>query len=1001
MPRSPRTHLIICLLLWLVLPGNAQAAEPQTDKPLAPLEAARTMLVPEGFQVTLFAGEPDVQQPIGFCIDDRGRLWVAEAYNYPTHGTRPGDRIVILEDSDGDGRFDKRTVFYDQLNYVTGVEVGFGGVWVMSPPSFYFIPDRDGDDRPDGPPVVLLDGFGNHANAHNLANGFAWGPDGWLYGTHGRTNWSLLGKPGTPEAARMRFDGGVYRYHPIRHVWEPYADGSTNPWGIDWNDVGEAFVCNCVNPHLFHVIPGAHYEPWRNRASSQYAFERIPSIADHLHFIGTAANVRGGLGTVAEDEAGGGHAHCGTMVYLGDNWPDSYRNSVFMHNIHGKRINNDLIGRAGSGYTAAHGRDVLRSRDPWYMGVTLAYGPDGAVFSSDWSDTGECHSVKNTQRQTGRIFKIAYGRPAPPTLDLPRRTDLELVELQRHRNDWYVRHARRLLQERMAAGHEMAPAHRELRAQFVRETDLPRQLRALWALHVTGGAPRDFLLEQLAHGSEYVRAWCVRLLVEEPDVPDEVVSRFRELAATGKSPFERLYLASSLQRLKPAQRWGLAAALLARGEDASDTNLPLMIWYGVEPLAETDLPRFLQLGAAGQFPLVRRHAARRGAGLADPRPALEELVRLAGANTEAVQHDLLHGMLQGLEGRRSFPMPAGWRETYSRLQASPRESVREQALQLALVFDDPDALRAVRTVALDTTLTPGPREQAIRALVARKPDGLAPLLLELLGDGDVRRAALRGLAEYDDPRIPAAIIARYAGFDAPLRQDAIQTLAARASWAESLLDAIAAQRISRSDLTAFTARQLLNLKDKKLTARVNSLWGDVRPTAADKARLITDYKRRLTPETLAAGDRSAGRIVFEKTCAACHKLFGSGGEIGPDITGAQRQNLDYLLENLIDPSAAIVRDYQMQIIETTGGRVVTGLVIADSAAAVTIQTVNDRVVIPVNEIAARVTSPVSMMPDALLQQLSADQVRDLVAYVAGATQAPLRAAPGSDSGTKP
>ncbi len=181
--------LVAIPLVATILSG----AEPEVAAPLPAEQAARTMIVPEGFQATLFAGEPDVQQPIGFCIDDRGRLWVAEAYNYPNHGTRPGDRIVIFEDVDGDGKFDKRTVFYDQLNYVTGIEVGFGGAWVMSPPSFYFIPDRNRDDVPDSPPQVLLDGFGNHANSHNLANGFAWGPDGWLYGTHGRTNWSRIG----------------------------------------------------------------------------------------------------------------------------------------------------------------------------------------------------------------------------------------------------------------------------------------------------------------------------------------------------------------------------------------------------------------------------------------------------------------------------------------------------------------------------------------------------------------------------------------------------------------------------------------------------------------------------------------------------------------------------------------------------------------------------------------------------------------------------------------
>ena len=380
----------------------------ESDAPLPPQQAAATMQVPPGFEVSLFAAEPDVQQPIGFCIDDRGRLWVAEAYNYPVHGSGSGDRIIILEDTDGDGSHDKRTIFYDKLNYVTGIEVGFGGAWVMSPPNFYFIPDHDGDDVPDDEPQVLLDGFGNHANAHNLANGFAWGPDGWLYGTHGRTNWSMIGRPGTNENDRIRFDGGVYRYHPVRHEWEPFADGTTNPWGIDWNDYGHAFVFNCVNPHLFQVIQGAHYEPGRDRKSSQYAYQRIETIADHLHFVGLS-NVRHGIGSAQEDEAGAGHAHCGSMVYLGGSLPDSYRNTLFTNNIHGRRINNDLPRRSGSGYVASHGPDLMRSQDPWFMGVTLAYGPGGEIYASDWSDTGECHSTKNTRRQTGRIFRLTYG----------------------------------------------------------------------------------------------------------------------------------------------------------------------------------------------------------------------------------------------------------------------------------------------------------------------------------------------------------------------------------------------------------------------------------------------------------------------------------------------------------------------------------------------------------------------------------------------------------------
>ncbi len=450
----------------------------------------------------------------------------------------------------------------------------------------------------------------HHSIAHNIANGFAWGPDGWLYGTHGRTNWSMLGKPGTPEAERVRFDGGVYRYHPVRRVWEPFADGTTNPWGIDWDDWGQAFVCNCVNPHLFHVIQGAHYEPWRNRASSLHAYQRIDTIADHLHFLGGTNKIRDKLGSAEELSAGGGHAHCGMMVYLGDNWPASYRNGIFMNNIHGKRMNHDVPTRRGSGYTASHAPDVMMSKDPWFMGVTLRYGPDGGVFVSDWSDTGECHSTKNTRKQTGRIFKITYGTPKQTELNLESATDARLVELQLHRNDWWVRHSRRLLQERAAAGRDMTAVHAALN-KMLQHPAVTRRLRALWALHVTGGADEALLGSLLSDPDEHLRAWAIRLLCETGPPPVERLQVMAQMAVDDSSTLVRLHLACALQRLPLTQRWAIAHGLVAHAADSEDSNLPLMIWYGIEPLVAVDPERFVQLAAQSKIPLIRQHVARR------------------------------------------------------------------------------------------------------------------------------------------------------------------------------------------------------------------------------------------------------------------------------------------------------------------------------------------------------------------------------------------------------
>ena len=591
--------LLIAFNLW----GAKKNAQPIVEKPFPPLEAAKTMQVPKGFNVTLFAGEPDIKQPIGFCIDDRGRLWVAEANNYPDKKAGKKDRIIILEDTDGDGTHDKRIVFYDKLEYVSGIEVGFGGVWVMSIPNFYFIPDADYDGVPDGEPVVLLDGFGTHANSHTIANGFAWGPDGWLYGTHGITNWSLPGKPGTPKEKRRRFEGGVWRYHPVRHIWEPFAIGTTNPWGIDWNEYGHAFVCNCVNPHLFHIIQGAHYEPARNRPTGRFAYERIPTIADHLHFTNTKT-IRAGIGTPEEDAAGGGHAHSGTMIYLGDNWPAKYRGDVFMNNIHGRRINHDRLARKGSGYAASHAPDVARARDPWFVGVTLAYGPDGGVYVSDFSDTGECHHTRNTQKHTGRIYKITFGKPKPWKGDIGKLNILELVKLQSHPNEWFARHARRVLHERQANTSVLAKTLKSSRS-------VPLRLRALWALRVTGNLDEKKLEGLLQDSSEHLRAWAIQLLCENRKPSEAARAEFARMAHEDKSPLVRLYLASAMQRLLLKQRVPVLAHLLAHTEDKDDQNLPLMYWYATEPVVAADRVAAVKLLTACQIPKVRQFITHR------------------------------------------------------------------------------------------------------------------------------------------------------------------------------------------------------------------------------------------------------------------------------------------------------------------------------------------------------------------------------------------------------
>ena len=267
------------------LPKGVANTQNPADISLTPAESLAKITAPDGVAVTLFAGEPDVRRPIAFDFDDRGRLWVVENYSHPNWNkdTRK-DRIVIFEDADHDGTFDKRTVFWDQGRYVTAIAVGHGGVWIGNTPDLAFLPDRDHDDVPDSEPLVMLDGFTISKN--NVLNNFHWGPDGWLYGAIGLTEVSMIGKPGATNEERSPISRGIWRFHPERHVFEKVAEGMVNPWGADFNEYGDLITANTVLAHLWHIVPGMYCERRFGERDNPYAYGRIQTIANHLHWGG-------------------------------------------------------------------------------------------------------------------------------------------------------------------------------------------------------------------------------------------------------------------------------------------------------------------------------------------------------------------------------------------------------------------------------------------------------------------------------------------------------------------------------------------------------------------------------------------------------------------------------------------------------------------------------------------------------------------------------------------
>ena len=992
--------------------------EKSPTAPMAPAAVVKTVKLPPGFQLSVFAAEPDVQNPIAITTDERGRLWVVENYtwaggNFGHWDSKLKDRIVILEDTDGDGRHDRRTVFWEQGRKATSVEVGFGGVWVLDLPQLLFIPDKNRDDVPDGPPVVVLDGLDEHAVGHTPANGLKWGPDGWLYARHGIQGTSSIGRPGASDSQRVKINTGIWRYHPVRGTVEAVMHGMTNSWGFDYDQHGEMFVINTVIGHLWHVVPGAHVERMYGTDLNPRTYGLIPQVADHVHWDTGEVwhDVRKGV-TDKTSAAGGGHAHIGLMIYQGDNWPAAYRGKAYTLNLHGRRINCDILERSGASYTARHGDDMCFVADPWYRAMDLIAAPDGGVYISDWSDTGECHDVDGVHRNSGRIYKLTYAAPGKvEPFDIARYENQRLVELQQHPNAWWARQARRVVQERAAAlvekhnddpdgspstDAELSALQRVIHSALETERDPVRRLRLLWTSHAALTPPAlDLQQAFAATADEHQRVWQLRFALDQFPiggelVPQKLADTLASVAQDETSGLVQLYLASALQRLPLDRRWAIAEALCSHCEFAGDRELPLMIWYGIEPAVAHDRARSLELIAASQIPLIRQYVARRlTEDIEADLDTVNALVELAERADPPVAQDILVGMARALRGWSKAPQPAAWSSAASRFASSDSAELKQNVQELGVVFGDGRATDELRAIVVDAGADPGARRQALRSLLVGKPADLVAALQNLAGDRVMALEAIRGLAFYDHPDTPQCISRSWGIYGPAERAEAINTLCARPAYAQALLDMLRAGRIAKNDVTAFHARQISSFDDPELNRQLAELWGEVRVSTAEKRSLIERFKSQLTPDALAQAHPAAGRALFLKNCASCHVLFGAGRKVGPDLTGSNRKNLDYLLENVIDPSASVGSDFQTWVLVLDDGRVLNGVITEQSERTLTLQTAQEPITLDRRTIDQMQHTRNSLMPDGVLQQLSDQQVRDLLSYLMSPGQVPL------------
>lgn len=591
--RLLKVTLCISILSSSLLFG---AVKPSNAKFLKPAEAIAQMDMPEGIEVKTFVAEPDIAETIAFCFDDKGRLWTLDNKNYTTrrsHITEKGlNRIQIFEDTDGDGVFDKKKTFLDNLSFSSGITVGHGGVYLGKPPELLFYADANGDDKPDGEPEVLLDGWGMH-DRHETLNSFTWGPDGWMYGCHGVFTRSLVGKPGTPKDQRQFIDGGIWRFHPVKKEFEIFTQGLSNPWGFDFNHVGEGFATCCVIPHLFHIVQGGSYDKQGKKYLNPYLYEKIMTCRDHTHKS----------------------AHGGAKFYLAKAFPKRYWGQLFMCNIHEHAVLTDIMVPNGSGYIGQHGEDFIKTHDQAFVGFSVQIGPEGAVYILDWHDQDICgNSVRFPN--SSRVYRILpKGMKGKTNFNLRNKTDLELVQLQLHDNDWYVRRARTILHERASKNQlDKTSVYPALFNILKNTPTIEKKLRAFWSLHVIGALKENnssALVKTLQHKEEMIRAWSIQLLCEDKNPSEKFIKLFEAMSYKDSSPKVRLYLASALQRIPFDQRWAILEGLATHQEDASDHNIPKLVWQALEPMVMAHPEKSLKLSINSKSPTLQQFVSRR------------------------------------------------------------------------------------------------------------------------------------------------------------------------------------------------------------------------------------------------------------------------------------------------------------------------------------------------------------------------------------------------------
>lgn len=960
--------------------------------PSSPQDAVKKFTVREGLTVDIMATEPEVEQPLYMSWDSRGRMWVTLYRQYqfpaglkiisydqhlravfdkvpepPPKGEKGADKIVVFEDTDGDGFFDKNKTVIEGLNIATAAIKGAGGIWVMNAPYLLFYPDANDDDVPDSDPEVALKGFGIQ-DTHSVANSIQFGPDGWLYGANGSTT---IGNVSSKVSKNIHFEGQhLWRYHPRTKVFEVYSEGGGNTFSTEIDAQGRFFSGTNGSER------GMHYEQGMS-GSKNFGKHGPP---DNPYGFGYFDHMK-----TKSDGKRFSQAFC---IY----------DSQLMGEMLGGRIvaanslqNMTYVSRripATSTFRIEDDEPLLRSSDRWFRPVDIKVAPDGGIYLADWYDTRLSHvrPVDDWSKKDGRIYRVRPKGDAPrlKPFNLHAADAKTLAEHLGHADKWFRRQAALELSWR-----DEKSALPDLE-KLVRSEKNPHVLDALFALHMLGGLTDDLAVDLLKHSDPYVRRWVVRCIGDTGNASTLVTSALKDLATREEHPEVRTQLLASAKRLPAEAALPIAQVMMAREADLQDQRIPLMLWWVFESKAVTDREALLALfsePAAWDMKLARaygiHHLAKRWAmeGGKENYDACAKLLALAKRNDD--RSLVIEGIADAFDGGKLPELPASLSEPL----AAFLKSRLDTDLALAVKTGNADAVKKAAAIVKDTKAPTVKRAALVTALAEAGSAEALPAFTAVLsssGDAAMKKAVLAVAGKFDEKRLPEAVIkgyeSRFAG-EPTLRDAAHRMLASRKEWAVYLLNEVDQWHIKTENVAPDIVRQLLAYGDKDLEARTLKHW-------PPKSAAVTDAQKQAEMERIktalrgGAGDAEKGKALFTQRCAICHTLFGEGGKVGPDLTGYERTNPEFWLMGTLAPSIEIREGFGAYVAKLKGGQVLMGILEKQDASGITLRDLagqkhNART----DDIESLDASPFSLMPEGLLTGMNDADLRDLFAWL--------------------